>query len=163
MIVIANSTPLVHLSAIGNFQLLQKLFNEIFIPEEVYQEVVVHGAGKPGSKEVKKAKWIKKVAVENKLAFSAYTTRFGLGESGCLVLAKEMNADLLIMDDRAARTEAELQDLKVTGTVGVLLMADQMGLINFQKGLDDLLASGFRLNIREYNRIIELWRSRKDV
>jgi len=160
MIVISNSTALMHLSAMGQLGLLRDLFSEIVIPEEVYQEVAVQGAGKPGAAEVQAAQWIKRQTISNKLAFSVLNATLGAGESACIVLASEMNADLVILDDSAARLQAQAQSLKITGTVGILLMADEQGKVNFQSALDGLLATGFRLSPAEYNRVINLWKAK---
>lgn len=51
---VVNSTPLIGLSILGKLTLLQELFDQVLIPESVYQEVAVHGAGKIGAEEVKK-------------------------------------------------------------------------------------------------------------
>jgi predicted nucleic acid-binding protein len=51
-IVIADSSCLIALSKIGELGLLERLFSHIFIPQAVYQEVVIRGEGRPGSKEV---------------------------------------------------------------------------------------------------------------
>ena len=125
---------------------MRKLFGDILIPEEVFDEVVVNGAGKPGSTQVKKANWIKVVAVVDRLAWTAYHSHLGSGESACLVLAKEAGADLLIVDDRAARLEAQRIGLNVIGIVGVLLRAAELHLLEFPTALDDLLSTGFRLS-----------------
>jgi predicted nucleic acid-binding protein len=160
MIIIANSTPLVHLSAIGRLKVLKEICGEIRIPEEVYQEVVEFGSGKPGAREVKQAKWIHVESVKDKLALAALQSRLGAGESACIVLAKELPSNLLILDDRLARLEAEALGLTVTGTVGLLLRAGQKGSIDFPKTLRELVDSGFRLGAKDYEKIIELWHSR---
>ena len=59
MVVISNSSPLINLSIIGRLNLLERKFSEIIIPEAVWREVVVDGVGKPGTKEVEQAGWIK--------------------------------------------------------------------------------------------------------
>jgi predicted nucleic acid-binding protein len=51
MTVIANASPLIHLSAIRHLDLLPALFGRVIVPEEVYAEVVIKGAGRPGSRE----------------------------------------------------------------------------------------------------------------
>jgi len=157
MIIISNSTPLVHLSAMGRLDLLRQLFGEVIIPEEVYQEVVILGRGKPGSEEVGMAEWIKRQDVKDQLALSTFNTRLGKGESACLVLAIELSADLLILDDRSARLEAQALGLKITGTIGALLRADERGLINFAESCDKLLTTGFRLSPRDREHVLQLW------
>ena len=67
MIVISNSTPLIYLSTLSDFNVLRKLFGEITIPAAVYREVVIRGQEQPGEKEVKEAKgtWIRVVRVKD--------------------------------------------------------------------------------------------------
>ena len=55
MKVVTNSTPLIALSKINRLELLREVYRSIYIPEEVYTEVVVNGVGKPG---VASADWI---------------------------------------------------------------------------------------------------------
>src|SRR5947209_4168376 len=107
MIVVSDSTALMHLAAMGRLAVLRDLFLEIHIPDEVYQEVVLRGAGRPGTAEVQAADWVKKRALTNTLAFSILHAALGAGESACIVLAAEMGADLVILDDRAARLQAQ--------------------------------------------------------
>ncbi len=85
--VVSNSTALVHLSAIGQLDLLHRLFGHIYIPEEVYQEVVIAGAGKPGAAEVEAANWIETRHVTNQLALSLLKVTLGSGEAACIVLS----------------------------------------------------------------------------
>lgn len=66
MIVVANSTPLIALSKVGKFNLLKDIFGEIVIPQGVYDEVVVQGAGRPGAGKVRKAAWIRTKQVRNR-------------------------------------------------------------------------------------------------
>ncbi len=66
MIVVANSTPLIALSKVGKLDLLKEIFGEIVIPQGVYDEVVVQGAGRPGAGRVRKAVWIRTERVRNK-------------------------------------------------------------------------------------------------
>lgn len=158
---VSNSTALVHLSAIGQLDLLHRLFGHIYIPEEVYQEVVIAGAGKPGAAEVEAANWIETRHVTNQLALSLLKVTLGSGEAACIVLAAEMQADLVILDDRLARMQAQEQGLSVVGTVGILLIADERGYLDFPSAVDSLLASGFRLSPAEYQRVVELWKAKR--
>src|SRR5712691_5837128 len=58
MKVVSNSGPLINLAKAGQFALLQDLFQHITIPPEVFEEVVVRGAGQPGAGETYTAQWI---------------------------------------------------------------------------------------------------------
>ena len=140
--------------------MLRRLFDHIYIAEEVYQEVVVAGSGKPGADEVKGATWIETRKVTNQLALSLLKATLGSGEAACIVLAAEMQADLVILDDRLARIQAQEQVLKVVGTVGILLNAAERGEVEFTSALDSLLSSGFRLSPAEHQRVLALWRER---
>lgn len=160
MKVVSNSTTLVHLSAIGQLDLLRRLFGRIYIPHEVYQEVVVAGSGKPSADEVQAATWIEVRQVTNQLALSLLKATLGSGEAACIVLAAEMQADLVVLDDRLARIQAQEQGLKVVGTVGILLNAAERGEVEFTSALDSLLSSGFRLSPAEHQRVLALWRER---
>ena len=106
MVAVSNSTALMHLSAMGHLDLLRTLFTEIHIPDAVYEEVVGRGTGKPGAAEVAAADWIKRHTVGNALAVMMLCGDLQAGEAECLVLAAELGADLLILDDGAARLEA---------------------------------------------------------
>src|SRR5438093_147378 len=77
------------------------------------------------------------------------------------VLASEVGADLVVLDDRAARLQAEAVGLRLTGPVGILLTAARQGLLDFQQALDGLLATGFRLGPAEYQRMIDTWKAGK--
>lgn len=67
-------------------------------------------------------------------------TQLGSGECGAIVLAQELSADRLLLDDWEARREAVSRNLPVVGTVGVLLLAKRQGLISNVRGiLNDLI------------------------
>lgn len=115
MKVVSNSTPLIHLSAMGRLDLLEVLFREILIPEEVYEEVVLHGGDRPGRAEVCKAKWISRCHAPNRAVLQALQATLGAGEAACIALAGSIRAEVVILDDKLARLHALSQGLRVTG------------------------------------------------
>ncbi len=163
MKVVCNATPLIHLSAMGQLELLRELFGEISIPDEVYAEVVLQGAGKPGEAEVRNATWIRRCQVSDPSALRTLKAILGEGEAACIILAIAMKADLVILDDRLARLHAQAHDLRITGTIGVLLKAAERGNVDFERALSDLLATGFRLSPQETQRIMNLWQRQRDA
>jgi len=153
MIIVSNSTPLIALSKIGLFDLLKEYFDEVLIPNEVYEEVVIRGGNLFGAMEVKNSKWIKVIEVENKLAVNSLSMHLGRGEAEAIILAKEKNA-LLIIDDKDGRTIATDLGILITGSVGLLMLAAEDRKIDLKKTLDELIASGFRLSKSEYKKLI---------
>ncbi|MBI2298876.1 MAG: DUF3368 domain-containing protein [Armatimonadetes bacterium] len=139
MIVVADTSPLVALATIGHLDLLRELFGEVAIPRAVYDEVVIAGAGQPGSAEVQAACWI--VVHPD----PARPGCFGLhaGEEQAIALALRLRAQFVVLDERPGRRAAVEQGLVVTGTVGVLVRARLRGLLaELRPELDRLLAGG---------------------
>lgn len=112
MIVVSNSSCLIGLSRIKKLNLLKELFRQIFVPQEVYNDVVIRGKNKPGAKEVEKArgKWIKVKSPEDKLAVEVLLTELDPGEAETIVLAREMDADFVIIDEEKGASVAKLLD-----------------------------------------------------
>ena len=79
--VVSNSSVLIALSAIQKLELLKEIFNKIYIPEAVWNEVVVQGEGEPGSKEVKNAGWIESKKIKNVNLVSAFDETLDKGEA----------------------------------------------------------------------------------
>jgi predicted nucleic acid-binding protein len=153
MTAISNSTPLIVLAKINRLDLLKDYFGEIYIPEEVYDEVVRRGGNLAGSSEVASCTWIKVEPVKNRMAVETLSLSLDKGEAEAIVLSKEKDS-LLIIDDGAGRKTAELLGVKITGTVGVLLLASMDGRLNLRKTMDELKSVGFRLSETQYQRIL---------
>jgi len=152
--IVSNSTPLIALSRINKLELLKEYFTEIYIPEEVYTEVVKRGGNLAGAREVRDAAWIKTGRAKDKLGVEILVRNLDKGEAEAIILAKENNAELLLIDDRKGRDIAEDLGIKISGTIGVLLLAAEDNKINFKESLDDLIASGFRLSKEEYKKLV---------
>lgn len=155
MKVISNSTPLIALAKINKLSLLREYFGEIHIPEEVYDEVVQRGSNLAGSAEVASCKWIIKSQAANRLAVEALCISLDKGEAEAIVLASEKKG-LLIIDDVDGRKAARQLGLKITGTIGVLVLASNDGKLDLKNALDELKTVGFHLSNKEYDRILSL-------
>lgn len=127
--VVSDSGPLIALSSIRQLNLLELLFGSIVISEAVYQEVVVLGKGRPGEQEVKQAAWIHREQVKSIGFPNIMLDKLDPGERESLVLAYDVQADYVILDERLARRRAHLVGLTVIGTLGVLLLAKKDGHI----------------------------------
>ena len=161
MIVVADASPLIILAKIGVLDLLPKLHPRIYISAEVYSEVVVAGAGLPGASQVAEAEWIdvKSLLHGGDLAAAQERFKLGLGELSSILLAKEIGASMVLMDEERGRQLARDQGLQVRGTVGVLESLYQCGEIpDLRKGFQALLAQRAHLDLELLNRRLHLFR-----
>lgn len=120
MIVVSDSSPLITLARIECFDLLRELYGRIYISTEVHAEVAVAGAGLPGAFRTAQADWIEVKPVQDAASLASSFTRYrlGAGELSAIALARELSADLVLIDDRRARRHAVDQGLAVIGCVG---------------------------------------------
>lgn len=147
MLIVSNSAPLISLSAIGKLSLLKTLWGKVYIPNGVYKEVVDFGEGRPGEQEVRNATWIESKEVNDRLAVELLIDEFDEGESEAIVLAKELNADCVLIDERPACKKLFYLGLSKIGTLGILLLAKEEGLIEeIKKHIDELKSKGFRVS-----------------
>jgi predicted nucleic acid-binding protein len=152
---VSNSGPLITLATIGKLSLLEALFGELCVPQAVYDEVVTYGSGEPGSAETSVATGIRVRQVQDELAVHLLQESLGTGESEAIVLAQELRARYVLIDDALARRRAEHIGLRLTGTLGVLLMAKDAGLIPAVRPiLDELRSTDFRMSNRVYQGVL---------
>ena len=131
--VIVNSTPLIALSHIGRLDLLKMLYGEISIPQAVYKEISAKNGSVCQKALDNSLEWIKVERIQNEMAKTMYKTQLHEGE--VMILAKETEADLVIIDDMNAKKHAKYLELPVTGTLGVLIKAKQKGYIKELKSV----------------------------
>jgi uncharacterized protein len=155
VIVVSDTSPITNLAAIGQLSLLQQLYTTIVIPKAVYNEMVDVGKPVPGAIEVQTFSWIQTQTVTNAqrvLDIQTSQDEIDLGEAEAIALALELNAGLLLMDERRGRAVAMNLGLNVTGLLGVLLQAKRNGYISLVKPLMDRLIeeADFRVSSELY-------------
>jgi predicted nucleic acid-binding protein len=157
MIIVSNTSPISNLAAIGQLNLLQKLYDNIIIPITVYQEVIASGQTDPATLAIQNLDWIKIYPTTNETLLKQLQIILDPGEASAITLAVEFNADRLIIDERKGRNEAKKQGLKITGVLGIILAAKEKGFIDLvQPLLDDLMVNGFWLNKSLYHEVLVL-------
>jgi predicted nucleic acid-binding protein len=156
MIVVSNTTPILSLYKIGRLNLLQSLFSQIFVPMAVFNEISVLGRGKPGDNIFKTNDFIQVRQIQNVLAASLLRSQLDYGESEVIVLAEELGADFLVLDEKKARIIAQTAGQKVIGTIGILQIAKNRGLItNMKSQLENLIASGVWIDKKLYDLVLK--------
>ena len=149
--VVSNTGPLIALATIGQFDLLRKLFGEILIPPAVRAEILDENT----VNAVTAADWIVVHPVQDEIAVQLLKGELDAGESKAIVLARELNADLLLIDDRSARRRASAIELTTIGTLGVLLLAKNEELIPvLEPLLGDLRRAGFHMSDELYDQVL---------
>jgi predicted nucleic acid-binding protein len=157
MIVVSNTSPLTNLASIGKFDLLQRLFGQVNIPEGVWSELNLNGRRWPGSLEVEGAGWISRHTVKDVPLATALMRDLDQGEAESIALAIEMKADLLLLDEKEARHIAQRLGLNIMGVIGVLFLAYNRKEIDRIKPCLDALrqTAGFYLSESLYSAILE--------
>ncbi len=144
MIVFSNTTPLIALSSIGQLPLLRTIFHEIRVVDVVAGECAV--GGKIVVPDFTHFEWIYLVN-SFPCEHDSVLMRLDPGEKHTLNAAMKTHADLVIIDEKLGRNIAEYLGLAVTGTLGVLLKAKQMGVIpSFSGCVRGMLNAGIRYN-----------------
>jgi predicted nucleic acid-binding protein len=126
MILIADASALVALSACDSLALLDGLFGQVWVPEVVFNEVAI--ADKPQAARLRSYLQDKVRAVD--MQHFVFLDAFAdAGETAAMLLFKEMAADYLLIDDKRGRKVAKINQIRIIGSLGVLLQAKRSGLI----------------------------------
>jgi len=145
-IVVVNSTPIISLALIDKLDLLKRLYDQIFIPPAVQNEVLAGGPSGIGIVHLQQASWVQVHALQDPRRADLLSD-LDRGEAEVIALAQEINADLVIMDERLGRRHAGRLGLTLTGTLGVLLKAKERRLVTEIKPLvEQLQLGGIRLS-----------------
>lgn len=156
MILVLDSSPLITLSRTGDLKLLQQVADAVHVPQAVHDEVVGAGASQPGGRAVELAQWIVRHQVRDQDAVVRLRGRLGRGEAEAIVLAKELRADSVVLDDATARRIAEAEGCHVLGLLGLVVHAKERGLIPAVKPiLGRILAAGFYLDDELYRTVLK--------
>lgn len=138
MKVVSNAGPLIALGKPGQLGLLLKLYREILIPREVYNEVVIHGLrlGAPDAQAVDfliQQSHIRIVDITLPFPPPTWAQPIDVEELAVIVLAQQQSADWVLIDNAHARKVARQVGLSLKGTVGLLLEAFRQGYLLLQE------------------------------
>ena len=126
--VVVNSTPLIVLCGIDRLDILRKMYQEVCLPNAVYYEVIAKQDS--ACQQIKSAgSWLCVKDIKDHSEKKMFKAKLHAGEVEVMLLALEQNADLVIIDDNAAKKTAKYLGIKTTGTLGVLLKAKRQGFV----------------------------------
>ena len=129
---VSNTTPIISLSSIGKIEILKDIFQEIIIPQAVYEEIKAKQGY--GYNEVDLS-FIKVQAIQNTEQEKFLLEQLDAGEAQAIVLSKEVNADNTIIDENVGYTIAKESGLNVIRTLSILLKAKESNIIGEVKPL----------------------------
>ena len=161
--IISNTTPISNLLHVDNISLLAKLFGTVYIPDAVANEVnVVFSNCAEWQKCVEREQIIIQ-SISNTIFVKQMVPFLHKGEAEAICLSLEKKAKLCLIDDKDARTIAQLNNLPVTGTLGILMKAKKTGLISSVKELIDRLRAEHHFWIREdmYQKVLHIAKEKK--
>jgi hypothetical protein len=163
--VVADASPLIGLSKVGLLRILRELYGTVVMPPAVHQELEI-ARRRPGYEALEEAVaegWLVPHAVETSNEVEHRGQAGGKGEDQALLLAEQLPARFVLMDERAGRAMAARRGVPVVGTGGILLVAKERGLIETVGAvLDQLAAHRFRLSPELRSRLLEMAGERPD-
>lgn len=142
MIVVSDTSPLHYLILIGDIEVVPRIVNEVIIPAVVFREL-----------NAEKTPQQIKTYLETLPAWLTIADDTGIiddelaeidpGEREAILLTEQLSADALLIDDKAGREIAESRGIKILGTLGLLEIAADRGLLNFAQSLTKMKHAGF--------------------
>jgi len=155
-VVISNTSPLQYLYQAEALSLLPQLFGEICVPEAVNAELQAGRQRNVSLPDPEVLPWLRVRPVQQP-ALLPLVAHLGDGEKEVLALGLEILGSLLLLDDRDARRYAGALALKVSGTLGILLLAKERGKLDAVRPvLDRLDALRFRLHATTRQAVLRL-------
>jgi len=143
MIVVSDTSPINYLVQLGIIEILPQLFETVIIPAEVHRELtsqrtppVVHEwiSTPPDWLEIRQNSTL------------IITQKADPGETAAIALAIELQPDYIVVDDLKGRKIARANHLRIIGTVGIIELAYQQGLLDLKTKLDELLKTNFHID-----------------
>jgi predicted nucleic acid-binding protein len=153
---LANTTVLSNFAAVHRLDLLRELVGHLYIPHEVYEEVLngleegyeFYNAFEAEIYPLADAGWIEVISMDHEEVriFHSLSRRLHHGEAACLAIAQRRHWAFLT-DDRLARMTARSLDILVSGTLGVLVHGIKRGIVTVEEGdylLRKMIDRGYR-------------------
>jgi predicted nucleic acid-binding protein len=154
MLVIADSSPFIVLIMIGHIDVLPTLFGKVIIPPEVLAELL--NSNRPQDvRDLMRSRpaWL----IERAPAAIEPIPSLHAGESAAISLAQELKADLLLIDEVYGRRAAAERHIPFTGTIGVLELAADEGLLNLKDAFEQVKNTDFWISNKLLDERLKLY------
>ena len=142
MTLVFNASPLIILAKSGLIDQLLPLAAQVWIPQAVADEIRnIKSSTDPATL------WLagKNPLIHPQTQFSPFVLAWdlGAGESEVISITEKISGSIAVLDDLAARRCAQAMGIRITGTLGLILLAKRKGLIpSVSPALDTVVAAG---------------------
>ncbi|MCE6989307.1 DUF3368 domain-containing protein [Dyadobacter sp. CY323] len=144
-VVISDSSCVILFTKIDELDILRLVYDHIYVTQEIAREI---GNALP--------EWVEVKEVHNKALQSSFEETLDIGEASALALAFEIPDCAVILDDMKARKSAEKLKIRVTGSIGIILIAKKLGKIPSVKAVfEQIRKTNFRISDRIINEAIK--------
>lgn len=158
MIVVSDNSPLSLFLVIGKLEILKIIYGKIIIPQAVFKELQEFSELGQDISMIQEADWIEIQQVESDSILNNLRDTLDDGESEAIYLAELINAEYLLIDEQKGRKIAQNRGLEVIGSLGILILAKKMELIDSLKDVLDLARNEarFRISNTLYNQALQI-------
>ncbi|BAU10445.1 hypothetical protein LEP3755_09290 [Leptolyngbya sp. NIES-3755] len=154
MLVVSDTSPICYLILIEQIDLLPQLYGQIFIPDVVRDELADQDAPDLVRAWISSSpEWLMTLTVTH--PFDPALMELDRGEQAAILLAEELEATLILMDERKGRLLARSRGLKITGLIGILDDAASMGLIDLPNTIAKLQTTNFHISSRLIQALLD--------
>ncbi len=165
MTVVCDTSPLLLLARADRLHLLRALYSTVVVPDEVLQEIrVQQDTPARDIQAYTEHPHVQRMEARDEMLREVEET-MGAGERAAIAIARDLGADLVVLDDEWGRKEARRHGLKrhglkrhglnVTGAIGVLIEAKERALVSSMRSeLDRLVEAGLWIDESLYDRVL---------
>lgn len=154
-LVVADTSPLLNLALIDQLDLIQEQFTTVEIPEQVWSELMAGDDGVESLQSARDDGTLDIVTPDKTPLFAEFERNLDTGEAATLAHAIQVDADLVLLDEREARKTARRHNLSITGVIGIVLRASKQGDIELRTELDNLREMGFWISDDLYKSVLK--------
>jgi predicted nucleic acid-binding protein len=151
-VIVSDAGPLIVLLKTNKLFILKDLFGAVKVPAAVYAEITVKEQEKAAFSKID---WLSSVKIKKDNDYKLLEELVDRGEAEAIILAKQLKLPLLA-DDAKARKYASLLNVEVMGTLGLLKLAKNRGVLSsVKKAIMEMLAEGYYIDSRLIIKLLE--------
>ena len=157
-VVVSDTSSISNLIVIGRLNLLCSVYGHILIPPTVWKEIIALERQGINLAEFRRASWIEMIPISPEELMQMQLYKLDAGETEAIALAKLIDADLLIIDEKSGRDVARKLGIKTTGLLGSIVTAKNLDKsISVKQIMDELInKAGFWISNDLYLEVLKL-------